>query len=122
MPILGQGTLPSGAAGVQRIADVPIHFADALVRRAESLQRTADAAAPVASMSHALLSRLGLREGERVRVTQGGGEAVLEVRRDDRVPADCVRIPAGHPSTAALGAMFGDAQLVHEPAEKEVSA
>ena len=110
------------AAGVQRIADVPIYFSDALVRRAESLQRTADAAAPVASMSHASLARLGLREGERVRITQGGGEAVLEVRRDDRVPADCVRIQAGHPSTAGLGAMFGEAQLALEPAEQEVSA
>jgi NADH-quinone oxidoreductase subunit G len=109
-------------AGVQRIADVPIYFADALVRRAESLQRTADAAAPVATMSHALLSHLGLRERERVRITQGGGEAVLEVRRDDRVPANCVRIPAGHPSTAGLGAMFGEAQLAPEPAEQEVNA
>jgi NADH-quinone oxidoreductase subunit G len=47
---------------------------------------------------------------------------VLEVRRDDRVPADCVRVPAGHPSTAGLGAMFGEAQLAREPAEQEVSA
>jgi len=110
------------SAGVQRIADVPIHFADALARRAESLQRTADAAAPVASMSHALLSRLGLRGRERVRITQGGGEAVLEVRRDDRVPAECVRVPAGHSSTAGLGPMFGEAQIALEPAEQGVSA
>jgi NADH-quinone oxidoreductase subunit G len=115
------GMLAPVVVGLQRIADVPIYFADPLVRRAQSLQQTPDAALPVASMSDALLVRLGLHEGGRVRITQGGGEAVLEARRDDRVPADCVRVPAGHPLTAALGAMFGEVQLVREPAEQGVT-
>jgi NADH-quinone oxidoreductase subunit G len=114
--------LGPAAAGVQRITDVPIYFADPLVRRARSLQRTTDAAVPVASMSGTLLVRLGLRQGDRVRITEGGGEAVLEVRRDDRVPADCVRVPAAHPLTAGLGAMFGEMQLAREPAEEGVTA
>jgi hypothetical protein len=36
--------------GLQRVADVPIYAADALVRRAASLQLTADARAPVAGL------------------------------------------------------------------------
>ena len=45
---LDQIEMPERAApGVQRIADVPIYFADPLVRRAQSLQQTRDAAAPV---------------------------------------------------------------------------
>ena len=40
----------SATAGVQRIAETPIYAADALVRRAPSLQKTRDGQAPVASM------------------------------------------------------------------------
>ncbi len=36
--------------GIQRIGEVPIYQADPIVRRAESLQRTRDAAEPVAWM------------------------------------------------------------------------
>jgi NADH-quinone oxidoreductase subunit G len=115
-------SVTSGTNGMQRIADVPIYFADALVRRARSLQRTADAAAPVASMPGALLVRLGLRQGDRVHVTANGGEAVLEVRRDDRIPPDCVRIPAAHPLTSTLGPMFGEVELARVPVEDRVRA
>ena len=115
-------TLTSSAGGVQRIADVPIYFADALVRRAQSLQRTADAAVPVASMSGALLVRLGLRQADQVHISADGGEAVLEVRRDDHVPADCVRVPAAHPLTSALGSMFGEVRLARVPVEDKVRA
>ncbi|MDX9838516.1 MAG: NADH-quinone oxidoreductase subunit NuoG, partial [Azoarcus sp.] len=50
--IAGVGIGASAAAtGLERVADVPIYFADPLVRRAPSLQKTKDAAAPVARMS-----------------------------------------------------------------------
>ena len=58
-----------------RIADVPIYAADALVRRAESLQLTADARAPVASLPSALWAELGLKAGEAVRLTMQGHQA-----------------------------------------------
>jgi NADH-quinone oxidoreductase subunit G len=112
----------SGTIGIQRIADVPIYFADALVRRAQSLQRTPDAAVPVASMPGALLVKIGLRQGDRVNIATSGGEAVLEVRRDDRVPQDCVRIPAAHPLTSALGPMFDQVELARVPVEDSVGA
>jgi len=114
------GALMPGAGGIQRIADVPIYFADALVRRAQSLQQTVDAAIPVASMPGALLVRLGLSQGDRVHISANGGEAVLEVRRDDGVPSDCVRIPAAHPLTSGLGPMFGDVELARVPVEDRV--
>ena len=66
------------------------------------------AAMPVsrAWMASTTLARLGVAAGDRVRVRQGGGEAVVEAARDDRLPAECVRIAAGHRLTAELGAMF----------------
>ncbi len=94
-------------AGLQRIADVPIYSADSLVRRAPALQQTADAAAPQASLPAALWQQLGLKSGERVRVAQGAASAVLPARLDATLAAGTVRVPAGHPDTATLGAAFG---------------
>ncbi len=71
------------AAGFERVADVPIHFADPLVRRAWSLQQTADAKPPRARMNALTLAEVGVAEGVQVRVRQAGGEAVL-VGRDGR--------------------------------------
>ena len=111
-----------GGAGLRRIADVPIYFADALVRRSGPLRRTADAAAPLASLSSATAERVGLNPGDKVRITQDGGEAVLDVALDDRIPAGCVRIPAAHPLTAGLGAMSGEVELERVPAARGVTA
>jgi len=101
-------SLPVAGSGLERIADVPIYSADALVRRARSLQLTNDAKPPVASLSSAVWQRLGLAEGDRVRVTQGSAFAVLAARLDTTLAERAVRVPAGHADTASLGAMFGD--------------
>ncbi len=97
------------AAGgaLERVTDVPIYFADALVRRAESLQRTADAVLPSAHISSATAQALGVVEGGKVKVSQGSGSAILAAVIDSRLPANVVRVAAAHPSTATLGAMFG---------------
>jgi len=92
---------------LQRIADVPIYFGDPIVRRAASLQRTRDALPPRAWVGPALAQTLGVKAGERVRVRQGEGEAIVEVGIDERLPAGCVRLAAGHRHTANLGPMFG---------------
>ncbi len=97
--------------GIQRIADVPIYFADPLARRSAPLQKTRDAQAPKAWMNRKLFEQLGLASVNRVRISQGKGEAVLVADLDDRLPDNCVRIAAGHPATAALGAMFGAVAL-----------
>jgi NADH-quinone oxidoreductase subunit G len=103
--------LAAGDADLERVADVPIHFADALVRRAQSLQRTRDAEPPRARLCAEDARRRGLAAGDRVRARQGDGSAELEVAIDEGVPAGCVRIGAAHPSVADLGAMFGPVSL-----------
>ncbi|MDE2586577.1 MAG: NADH-quinone oxidoreductase subunit G, partial [Betaproteobacteria bacterium] len=95
------------AGGLQRIADVPIHFADPLARRAPALRLTRDGQAPVARASAATLAQLGLESGIQVRVTQGAGNATLSLVADEGVPAGCVRVAAAHAATAALGEAFG---------------
>jgi NADH-quinone oxidoreductase subunit G len=96
------------ANGIERIADVPIYATDAMVRRAHALQHTADAISPFASVSASLWNQLGLPEkAASVRVTQNGASIELPAKLDPTLAEGTVRVPAGHPDTAALGAMFG---------------
>ncbi len=97
--------LAAATSGIERIADVPVHFADPLVRRATSLQATKDAAAPTARMNAATLAKLGIAAGDTVKV--GAGGTVLASSLDAGVSDNCVRIAAAHASTVAVGPMFG---------------
>jgi len=94
-------------APLERVADVPIYFADPLVRRAESLQRTADARPPRARVHRSLLDGLGVADGAQVRVRQGRGEAVVAAVADAAVPPGVVRLAAAHPSTCGLEGLSG---------------
>ena len=99
--------LDSGSEGLQRIADVPINFADPLARRSIALQQTADSVAPVARINEATLLKLNIPAETLVRVKQGLGEAMLTTKMDNAVPDNCVRVAAAHKSTAGLGEMYG---------------
>ena len=92
---------------LERLADVPIYATDALVRHAQSLQMTADARPAEAVLPSALWAQLGLSAGAKVCVSQGAAQAVLPARLDASLAAGTVRISAGLPGTATLGAMFG---------------
>ena len=90
------------------MSDVPIYAADAVVRRAASLQNTHDAATPCAALHSSELKKLGLQPGDQVKVKAGQGSAQLAVAADDKLPTGVVRVAAGHAATAGLGAMFGE--------------
>ncbi|MGJ7914286.1 NADH-quinone oxidoreductase subunit NuoG [Massilia sp. LXY-6] len=96
-----------GELKLERLADVPIYFADAIARRSEPLLRTADAQAPLASISAKLAEVLGVKAGDMVTVQQGEGSATLVAAIDARLPANVVRVAAAHQLTSSLGAMFG---------------
>ncbi len=100
-------SLAASVDDLERVADVAIYGADPLVRRATSLQLTADARPPMASVSSAVWSRLGLKPGDAVRLIQGEAQAVLPVRVDATLAPNAVRVPTGRAETASLGAMFG---------------
>ena len=102
-----QATASSRSQGLQRVSDVPIYAADAVVRRAVSLQLTRDAATPCVVMHGSELLKLGVQPGDTVKVNQGEASVRLAVRVDDSMPVATARVAAGHPVTAGLGAMFG---------------
>jgi NADH-quinone oxidoreductase subunit G len=92
------GLPAAGPGGLQRIADVPIYQTDPIVRRAPSLQATADAAPPVVGLPAALFRQLG----DRVTVRQGAASVTLAAREDATLAAGTVRL-----SAPWAGAMFG---------------
>ncbi|KND61445.1 NADH-ubiquinone oxidoreductase chain G [Candidatus Burkholderia verschuerenii] len=96
-------------SGLQRLADVPIYHADALVRRAPSLHLTAAARdANVAGLPTALFDKLGLKDGDAVRIKQGSLSVTLPAVRDANLAESVVRVSAGTPAGAALGGFFGE--------------
>ncbi|GGD66453.1 NADH-quinone oxidoreductase subunit NuoG [Caballeronia grimmiae] len=95
--------------GFERLADVPIYHADALVRRAPSLHLTAAARdANVAGLPTTLFDKLGLKDGDAVRVRQGDLSVVLPAVRDANLAESVVRVPAATAAGAALGGLFGE--------------
>jgi NADH-quinone oxidoreductase subunit G len=117
LPALSRGH----AEGLQRIGEVPIYAADPLVRRSPPLQKTAHAQRPVAWVNAALYQRLGLMHGDFLRVTQDGGEAVVQVAVDERLPDGCVRLAAARPETVSLGSMFGTVIVARIAGEQKVA-
>jgi NADH-quinone oxidoreductase subunit G len=101
------GTQGEPAAGIQRIADVPIYFADPLVRRSPPLQATRDAQAPKAWMNSRQAQKLGISAGQPLSVNG----ARLAAAIDEGVPDGCVRVAAAHRSTLEVGPMFGSLSI-----------
>ena len=99
---------------------MPIYDTDPLVRRAPSLQATADARrAARVGLPTALWQRLGLEAAgahAAVHVQQGAVAVTLAADHDPSLAPTAVRVPAGHPATAALGAMFGELAVEAAPA------
>jgi NADH-quinone oxidoreductase subunit G len=95
-------TRPAGS--FTRIPALPMYRVDAVVRRAPSLQATADNPPPAVHLNPAEAGRLGVTPGDTLRVTSPAGVAQLPLAVDARVPDGCALIPAAWPETAALGA------------------
>jgi len=94
-----------------RAGETPIHATDPLVRRSQPLQKCADGKQAFASMSKVEMDKLGVVDGDTVKVKQGGGTAELSVCFDDSVPAGCVWVPTGLPETQMLGEVFGAVEV-----------
>ncbi|MCK9282854.1 MAG: NADH-quinone oxidoreductase subunit NuoG [Rhodocyclaceae bacterium] len=104
--VAGIGISFAAANGLERVADVPIYFADPLVRRAGSLQQAVDAKTPAAYMNAATLAKLSIKPGDPVRVT-GTGAVELTAALDSGLSDQSVRVAAGHASTVNLGPLSG---------------
>lgn len=113
-PDLPLPQLPSSgsAQAIERLPTVPIYSSDAIVRRAPSLQLTRDAReGRMVGVSAALWQRLGMQDGDAVRVSANGQAEVLPARLDPTLADNVVRIAAAWAEAAMLGPMFGDVEI-----------
>lgn len=95
-------------ADLERLSDVGIYAGDQIVRRSSALQLTRDAKrGNQVGLGQALFSELGLKEGDAVRVTQGGQSVDLPATLEASLAKGAVRISAGSMASAKLGSMFG---------------
>ena len=92
----------------ERLADVPIHSSDAIVRRAPALQLTQDGKRALkAGLPSSLFASLGIKEGDAVKVTQSGVSVTLPATEEKGLADGVVRVSAATLASAQLGAMFG---------------
>ena len=96
------------AGELERIGDVAILSSDSLVRRAQSLQASPDGqVAGLLRINSSTADSAGVREGYRVRVSQGDANVDMDVSIDERVTDGCVWLQSGTTASASLGAAFG---------------
>jgi NADH-quinone oxidoreductase subunit G len=101
------------AQGLVRLGEVPVYQGDSIVRRAPSLQATADAAlAATVRLNAATIGKLGLVDGGKAVVKQGQGSAELTVKLDAGLQDDVVRVATSHPLTRDLGEMVGAVEVL----------
>ena len=106
---IGEQTLAAGSA--ELITEPGIYSSDAIVRRAESLQLTADAKAPLVRISSDVASSSGITDGGQVKLVQGTSSLVATAKVDSALAAGVVRVVAGTSSTTDLNAYFGQVSL-----------
>jgi NADH-quinone oxidoreductase subunit G len=100
-------SVSNATVGLERVSDVPIYSTDAIVRRSEPLQRTADARTGNVWLSSVEFAKLGIVAGDFVKLVQGDAVAILPAVLDKTLPHNVLRLAAGVVATQALGGMFG---------------
>ncbi|MBT8118805.1 MAG: molybdopterin-dependent oxidoreductase, partial [Gammaproteobacteria bacterium] len=92
--------------GLQRASDVPMYAADAIVRRAASLQNTVDAQSICVRLNSAEAERLGVSAASTVTVKQGDSSVVLPLVIDESIPDASAWIPMAVEGNDLLGSAF----------------
>ncbi|MCK4676301.1 MAG: molybdopterin-dependent oxidoreductase, partial [Gammaproteobacteria bacterium] len=96
------------AKGLYCSSDVPMYAADAVVRRATSLQKTVDAQTMCVRLNSAEANRLGVSTATTVTVKQADNSTALTLVIDDGIPDDCAWLPSALEGNDLLGDAFAE--------------
>lgn len=97
---------------IQRVGEWPLYRGDAIVRRADALQKCASADTSCIRVNPKTADRLHL--GESATVSQGNIEITLPLKRDPKVATDVVWLPNAMQETADLGHSFAEINIKRE--------
>ena len=96
----------------ERLADVPIHFTDAIVRRSPALKMTVDSKKALkVGLPKKIFEEMSLKEGDAVRISQGDAHVVMPATLESELVEGVIRVSAATPASALLGTMFGRLSL-----------
>jgi len=101
-----EAALPALIEGITRLGAVASYHEDAQVRRAASLQKTADGKDTQLRINPEMIKRLGLGSADKVIVSQAGNSCSMTFVADSGIPDDCVWLPVGTADSATLGPLF----------------
>lgn len=97
--------LPQRQVGLQLLPYWPLYRSDALVRRADPLQRCALSADPVIALHPKTAAHYGFKDNESVSWQQEGHVATLLVKTDPSLSLDTVYWPMGFSATACWSSL-----------------
>ena len=92
----------------ERLADVPIHFTDPIVRRSAALKLTLDSKKALkVGLPKKLFEEMNLKEGDAIRISQGESKVVMPATLEKELVDGVIRLSAATPASSLLGSMFG---------------
>ncbi|WP_235603029.1 molybdopterin-dependent oxidoreductase [Piscirickettsia litoralis] len=100
--------------GLNFIPQLSLYSVDALVRRADDLQQTHDAAKKHVYMSTLTMEREGFVAGDSVKIKHGGISALHAVAVDDKTPEGTVLIPVGTTAAVDLAMPYHPVELIRD--------
>jgi len=106
LAVAGQTTLPQNN-DLYRVGEVAMYSVDALCRRSEYLQQTVHAQNEFAGISPDDADRLGIVQGQQVRVSQGGEHVMVPLSVCDELPAGAIWVKSATRTGTVLGDSFG---------------
>ena len=96
-----------GGSGLERIAYLPMYAVDAIVRRAEALQKTPDGNVSALCLNSADAARLGVTDGDRVMVSEKSASVQMRVIVADAVAEGAALLSMAIEGTLPLGKPAG---------------
>jgi len=94
-----------------RIGHRPAYAVDALVRRAQPLQETADALGAMIVLNKTTANKHGLDGSRMAVVMQSNHRVNLPIYIEDAIPDDCAFIPTGVTGSVELGISYGPIEV-----------
>ncbi len=95
----------------QRITEWPMYRADNLVRRSKPLQESKASECAEIRINETMIKTLNLEDDKKAIAVQNNVAIELPLIVDNRIPDNCVYVPAGFSQTAKLGDSFGSIEI-----------
>ena len=92
----------SNSNGLVRLVDMPMYRGEVTLRHAAALQQTADTPRPIAQVHPDTLQKHSLQHEDTIAIPTASGSICVPVTANQRIPENCIYIPAGFLETISI--------------------